>query len=113
MLTHRKTAKIVLCELIFCTPPACFSTFYWFILCPYFGWKFLIFSHTSLLTFLEIIITTGKSTQNVSKASHAPVYQLSSEKGSSHYASLPAVFNPLPSSMDREVLEKQLCNQSS
>jgi len=39
-----------------------------------------------------------------------PVYQLSSEKQSSHYTLLPAVFNPLP---NREVFEKELCNLGS
>jgi len=38
---------------------------------------------------------------------------LSSEKRSSHYTSLPAVFNPLPTSTNREAFEKKLCNQSS
>jgi len=52
----------------------------------------------------------GKSTQGVAYAS---VYQVSSEKSSSHYASLPAVFNPLPNSTNQEVSEKQPCNQSS
>jgi len=32
---------------------------------------------------------------------------------SSHYASLPAVFNLLPTITNWEVFEKQLCNQSS
>jgi len=44
---------------------------------------------------------------------HTPRYIILSEKGSSHYASLPAVFNLLPTSMNREIFEKQLCNQSS
>jgi len=44
------------------------------------------------------------------KASCAPVYQLSSEKWCSHYASFPAVFNSLSTSTNQE---KQLCNQSS
>jgi len=39
------------------------------------------------------------------------VYQLSSEKQNSYYASLPAVLNPLPPSMDQEGFEKQLCIQ--
>jgi len=41
---------------------------------------------------------TGEPTQTISKALHVLVYQLSSEKGSSHYASLPTVFNLLPTS---------------
>jgi len=56
---------------------------------------------------------TGEPTQTASKASHTRVYQLSSEKQSNHYTSLPAVFNPLVPSMNQEVFEKQLCNQSS
>jgi len=51
--------------------------------------------------------------QTASKTSRTWVHHLSSEKQSSHYASLPAAFNPLPPSMDQEVFEKQLCNQSS
>ena len=35
------------------------------------------------------------------------LYQLSSEK---HYASLPAMFNPLHSISDQELFEKHLCN---
>jgi len=50
---------------------------------------------------------TGEPTQKVSRT---PIHQLLSERQSSHYASLPVVFNPLP---NREVFEKQLCNQSS
>jgi len=48
---------------------------------------------------------TGEPTQTASKASHAPVYQLSSQKWSTHYTSLPAVFNLLLTSMNREVFE--------
>jgi len=51
--------------------------------------------------------------QTVSKVYRAQVYQLLSEKQNSHYALLPAAFNPLPPSADRGVCEKQLCNQSS
>jgi len=59
-------------------------------------------SLTNFFIFFEIIIVTGE-----------PVYQLSSEKRSSHYTSLPAVFNSLPTSTNWEVFEKQLCNQST
>jgi len=58
---------------------------------------------------LDIIIATGEPT---SKVSRTRVYQLLSEKRSSHYTLLSAAFNPLPPSTDREVFEKQLCNQS-
>jgi len=53
---------------------------------------------------------TGEPTQTVSKVLRAWVYQLSSEKWSSHYTLLPAAFNLLPAafnllppSMDRKV----------
>jgi len=45
---------------------------------------------------------TGEPTQTTSKVSHVQVYQLLSEKQSSHYALLPAAFNPLPPSMDQK-----------
>jgi len=67
----------------------------------------------STLVCLEIIIMTGEPMQTASEALCTQVYQLSSEKQSNHYTSLPAAFNPLPPSMDRKILEKQLCNQSS
>jgi len=38
---------------------------------------------------------TGEPTHTASKVLHDPVYQLLSEMWSSHYASLPTVFNPL------------------
>ena len=41
------------------------------------------------------------------------LYQLSSEKWSIHYASFLAMFNPLHSSMNQELLEKYVCNQNS
>jgi len=44
--------------------------------------------------------------QTTFKALHAPVYQLLSENWSSHYALLPGVFNPLPTSTNQEVFEK-------
>jgi len=52
---------------------------------------------------------TGETMQTASKMSCAQVDQLLSEKQSSHYTSqsLPAAFDPLPSSTDREVFEKQ------
>ena len=41
------------------------------------------------------------------------LYQLSSEKWSIHYALLSAMFNPLHSSTNQELIEKHLCNQNS
>jgi len=73
--------------------------------------NFFIHYTSLLIFFFEIIVMTGETTQTKFKVSHALVYQLSSEKQSSHYASLPAVFNPLSFSTDQEVFEKQLCNQ--
>jgi len=62
----------VLINLLWCTTPACFSTFL-----TYSSLKFLIFEYSCLLTFLETVIMTGEPT---SKALCTPIYQLSSEK---------------------------------
>jgi len=45
----------------------------------------------------------GESMQTTSKVWHGRVYQLMSQNRSSHYASLPVLFNPLPTSTNREV----------
>jgi len=50
---------------------------------------------------------------NPHKALRAPVYQLLSEKRSSHCALLPAAFNLLPTSTNQELFENQLRNQNS
>jgi len=52
----------------------------------------------------------GESTQTTTKASGMPEY---TEKWRNNYASLPAVFNPLPSSTNQEAFEKQLYNESN
>jgi len=49
---------------------------------------------------------TGEPTQLHLTHHTPPVYQLLSEKQNSHYVM--AVFNPLPTSMNQEVFEKQL-----
>ena len=41
------------------------------------------------------------------------LYQLSSEKGSIHYLSLSAMFNPLCNSTNQELFEKHFCNQNT
>jgi len=45
---------------------------------------------------------TGEPMQTASKALRARVYQLLSENQSSHYAFLPAMFNPSPKSTNQE-----------
>jgi len=56
---------------------------------------------------------TGEPMHTASKVLCIPVCQLLSEKRSSYYASLPAVFNLLYSSTNQQLFEKNLCNQSN
>jgi len=99
ILTHIPTAHSLLTlhsrdpisQLISHTTPACFSTFH------YVPILFLMFSSIS---FLKIIIN-----QHLRRCTPQFIkYHLKSE-----VAIMPAVFNPLPTSTNREAFEKQQC----
>jgi len=56
---------------------------------------------------------TVEPTHTSSKALCTPVYQLLSEKRSSHYALLSVVFNLLCISTNQKLFKKNLCNQNN